>query len=155
MKEIKQTFIQDFGEAYMRFGLPKLMGHIVGLLIISGEAKSLDEITNELGVSKGPVSQIMQRLREHNLVQRVWKQGDRKDYYAAVNDIFGIAFKNQMSQIKRNLALAEKYAAILEEKDPNQDLVFTERVQEMKAFYRDMLNNFNQFYTDWSQNRNK
>lgn len=93
---IKQRFIQEFGEAYIHYGLPKLMGRIVGLLLFSGKAISLDEITTELNVSKGPVSQIMNRLRDHNLIERVWIPGDRKDYYKPHDEIFGNAFRNQM-----------------------------------------------------------
>jgi DNA-binding transcriptional regulator GbsR (MarR family) len=150
MRDIKQEFIQDFGEAYQRFGLPKLMGRIIGLLIISDTPQSLDEITEELNVSKGPVSQIMQRLRDHRLVQRVWKPGDRKDFYEAVPDIFGAAFKNQISRMKQNLLLAEKYETLLEEEKLPEDAQFAKRVGEMKNFYSQMMQSFNAFLNEWT-----
>jgi DNA-binding transcriptional regulator GbsR (MarR family) len=36
-EEIKKEIIQRFGEAYKAFGLNKLMGHVVALLIYSPE----------------------------------------------------------------------------------------------------------------------
>lgn len=154
MSEITQEFIQDFGEAYQRFGLPKLMGRIVGLLITRSEALSLDEITEELGVSKGPVSQIMGRLREHRLVQRIWKHGDRRDYYAAVDDIFGMAFRNQMALMKRNLSLAEKFGSLLEGEGSGNGH-FQARIEEMREFYTEMLESFDVFYAAWTGKREK
>jgi len=108
---IKQEFIQDFGEAYQLFGLPKLMGRIVGLMLYVNKPISLGDITNQLNVSKGPVSQMVRRLKDHNLIERVWVPGDRKDFYRAVPDIFGNAFQNQMALMGQNLSLAKKYKA--------------------------------------------
>ena len=75
IQQIKTNFIQDYGLGYQSFGLPKMMGQIVGLLLYHAEPVSLDDITEELQVSKGPVSQVMRRLRDHNLVQRAWVSG--------------------------------------------------------------------------------
>ena len=81
--QIKQQFVQDFGERYQNFGLSKLMGRIVGLLIYEEGPLSLDEIAGQLQCSKGPVSQITRRLNENGLIRKVWVPGSRRDHYAA------------------------------------------------------------------------
>jgi len=150
---IKQEFIQDFGEAYQLFGLPKLMGRIVGLLLYVNRPISLDEITSQLNVSKGPVSQIIRRLRDHNLIQRIWVPGDRKDYYQPEADIFGNAFKNHIGLMKRNLELAQKYQAKLKSSKEEENAQFKERIEEMHQFYKMMLEYFNQFLVDWQKQK--
>ncbi len=149
----KQEFIQDFGEAYHLFGLPKLMGRIVGLMLYMEKPISLDEITNQLNVSKGPVSQIIRRLRDHNLIKRIWKPGDRKDYYQPEADIFGNAFRNHKGLMKRNLELAQKYQAELKSTDSNENAAFKKRIEEMHQFYKLMLECFDKFLYDWQKQK--
>ena len=151
---LKQEFIQDFGEAYHRNGLPTLMGRIVGLLLFVNEPITLDEITKQLNVSKGPVSQVMRRLRDHNLIQRIWIPGDRKDYYQAEPDIFGNAFRNQISLIKQNLELVDKYKAKLKTDSDFEVDVFTARIEEMNQFYRLMKDHYMRFQSEWAELKN-
>jgi len=105
-EKIKREIIQSFGEAYKAFGLSKLMGHIVALMIFSPHPLSLDDICKQLKRSKGPVSQIIRRLRDKNLLRKVWVPGSRKDYYEAHPDIFENAFRNNFELIKKNKKLA-------------------------------------------------
>jgi len=152
---IKQEFIQDFGEAYYRNGLPTLMGRIVGLLLLVNRPISLDEITKQLNVSKGPVSQVMRRLRDHHLIQRIWIPGDRKDYYQAESDIFGNAFHNQVSLMKQNLALADKYKSKLKNSNDSDLDSFSERIEEMEQFYQLMDIHFSRFQDEWNEQKKK
>jgi DNA-binding transcriptional regulator GbsR (MarR family) len=145
---IKKQFIQDFGEAYVAFGLPRLMGRIVGLLLYTVQPISLDEIAAQLEMSKGPVSQIMRRLRDHGLIQRIWVPGDRKDYYQADQDIFANAFRNQMQQIKGNLMLADRYCQLAGEEEPENE-IFRSRIGEMQEFYKLMIEHYNGFLDAW------
>ena len=150
---IKQEFIQDFGEAYHRNGLPTLMGRIVGLLLFVNKPITLDEITKQLNVSKGPVSQVMRRLRDHHLIQRIWIPGDRKDYYKAESDIFGNAFRNQVTLMEQNLALVRNYqSALTSLTDPDLES-FTARMDEMDQFYKLMKEHFIRFQTEWIERK--
>ncbi len=150
-ERVKQDFIRDFGDAYLRFGLPRLMGHIVGLLLFEDRLLSLDEITVQLHVSKGPVSQVMSRLRDHGLVVRENIPGDRKDFYRASGDIFGIAFSNQADQFRRNLSLAKSYMSRLD--NAGLPETFAARVEEMTEFYTLMMEHLEQFMQAWERRR--
>lgn len=159
---LREQWIQKFGEAYQTFGLPKLMGNVVGLLLASSEPLSLDDITTQLGVSKGPVSQVMGRLRDHQLVERVNIPGNRKDFYRAVEDIFGNAFANHTELFRRNLILAQFFQMAIQD-DPNavfvaphreQDRVaFTGRVHEMEEFYSLMMKHMDAFLAEWAERK--
>ena len=148
---LKAQFIQDYGAGYQMFGHPALMGRIVGLLLYHGKPLSLTDITQELGVSKGPVSQICRRLLDHNLIQRVWKPGSRKDYYQAHPNIFGNAFMNHLALQRKNLELARKFQAALSESGTEESAAFKKNMDEMAAFYELMLERYMAFYQDWME----
>ena len=49
-------FIERMGLAFESDGLPRIAGRIFGLLLLSEDCRSLDELAAELKVSKGSVS---------------------------------------------------------------------------------------------------
>lgn len=147
--ELKNSIITDFAEAYSNFGLNPLMGRIIALLIISKDPQSLDDITEKLEMSKGPISQICRRLKERNLIESVWVPGDRKDYYKATEDIFGQAFQNQKSKMSRNIQIAKKYADIANDMDGDEERYAYRKMREMQSFYELMDQHNEQFLKAW------
>ncbi|MHB2149126.1 GbsR/MarR family transcriptional regulator [Calditrichota bacterium LG25] len=154
-EKIKQEMLQEFGHAYQAFGLNKLMGFVVALLIFSPEPLSLDEITEQLGMSKGPISQITRRLLDHNLIRRVWKPGERKNYFEIQPEIFGSAFRNNFELIKNNLRIARQLKKEVEAaNDPSLQTLHV-RLKEMETFYDLMCRHFQSFLEEWKKEREK
>lgn len=149
--QIKREMIQDFGEAYRGFGLSKLMGRVVALLLFSPGPLSLDEIAQDLEMSKGPISQITRRLRDRNLIRKIWKPGSRKDYYEVAPDIFGNAFRNNVDLIKNNITISRQLKTQVEQAD-HADLAHLERrLNEMEKFYQIMERHFRNFLDEWEE----
>lgn len=148
--EIQRDFIQDFGEAYQHFGLPKLMGRIVGLLLEEEEPLSLDEITDRLQVSKGPVSQVMRRLADRELVELIWVPGDRRHFYRAIPDIFGRAFANHAGHLEQNRHLARRFVARAEAESAELSPHFRTRLDQMERFYTLMNRHLTAFLEEWT-----
>jgi DNA-binding transcriptional regulator GbsR (MarR family) len=146
---VREEFVHDYGEAYRQFGLPRLMGHVVALLLTEPGPISLDEITEQLQVSKGPVSQVMRRLRDHGLVEKRWVPGSRRDHYRATPDIFGQAFANHAALLRANLELARKYADVARERAGAVDDHFLARIAEMERFYELMSGHLDAFLEEW------
>lgn len=154
-ERIKKEIIQNFGHAYRAFGLSKLMGHVVALLISSPEPLSLDEICKNLGRSKGPISQIMKRLRDRNLIRRVWHENSRKDYYEIQPEIFENAFRNNFELIKSNTRLAKQLKSLVA-KEKNSNLnTLKNRLTEMHRFYQLTEKHYNNFLDEWEVEREK
>lgn len=147
--KLTQQIIADFAEGYSNFGLNPLMGRIVGLLIISEEPQSLDDIVAKLEMSKGPISQICRRLKERGLIEKVWIPGDRKDYYKAADDIFGKAYANQVNKMQDNIEIAEKYLAQAQTMNTQDAAFISRQMKVMKAFYELMNEYNNQFMQAW------
>ncbi len=153
--KVKLEIIQNFGYAYKAFGLSKIMGHVVALLVFSPEPLSLDEICENLHRSKGPVSQLMKRLRDKNLIRRVWQPSGRKDYYEIQPEIFENAFRNNFELVKSNTRLAKSLKDSVQ-KESNKSLNrLKERLTEMEIFYTLMEKHFENFLTEWSKERKK
>jgi len=150
-EKIKREIIQSFGEAYKAFGLSKLMGHIVALMIFSPHPLSLDDICKQLKRSKGPVSQIIRRLRDKNLLRKVWVPGSRKDYYEAHPDIFENAFRNNFDLIKKNKKLAAELKQKAKKSDHEAISEILKRLDEMEKFYTVMVENFQDFLDKWNK----
>jgi DNA-binding transcriptional regulator GbsR (MarR family) len=151
--ELQQDFIQDFGEAYQQFGLPRLMGRIVGLLLQAADPISLDEIASRLHVSKGPVSQVVRRLSDRGLISQVWVPGDRRHFYRAAADIFGQAFSNHTELLEQNLHLARRYVERTEKHDGGTPEHFRVRLDEMERFYTMMNRHLRAFLEEWRSSR--
>jgi HTH-type transcriptional regulator, glycine betaine synthesis regulator len=68
-------------------GLPKSIGEIYGLLYISPEPLSFDEILSRLQISKGSTSQGLKILRSLGAVRAVYVAGARRDYFVAETEL--------------------------------------------------------------------
>lgn len=154
-EKIKHEVIKNFGVAYRAFGLSKLMGHIVALLIHSPVPVSLEEIAKSLHRSKGPVSQIMRRLRDRNLIRRVWQPTSRKDFYEINPEIFENAYRNNLELVKSNTRLARQLKSVVS-KEKNSNLESLKmRLTEMEKFYEIMEKHHENFLKEWSKERDK
>uniref|UniRef100_A0A832G8B2 HTH-type transcriptional regulator n=2 Tax=Ignavibacterium album TaxID=591197 RepID=A0A832G8B2_9BACT len=155
-EKIKKELIQRFGDAYKAFGLNKLMGHIIALLLFSPQPLSLDEITKQLGRSKGPISQIVRRLRDKRLIRKAWMpENNRKDYYEIEPEVFEHAFRNNLELIKNNKRIATQLKEKIRSANKQSLETINIRMKEMEMFYSLMEDHFNAFLTEWSKERAK
>ena len=89
MDRATAIFVEGMGAATAASGvLTQLQGRIFGYLYLHPAPVSLDEITTELGISKGNVSVNIRGLVEWHLVRRVSVPGSRKDHYEAATDFW-------------------------------------------------------------------
>lgn len=59
---LKSDLIERFGDIYETYGLQRLKGLLVGLLLTHDEPLSLDDMVERLGRSKGPISTTVREL---------------------------------------------------------------------------------------------
>ena len=67
-------------------GLPPIAGRIFALLLLSEEALSLDQLSEELGVSKASASTNARLLAQFHLAEPVRRTGSRRDYSRTADD---------------------------------------------------------------------
>jgi DNA-binding transcriptional regulator GbsR (MarR family) len=91
LDRVRSTFVDGMGAAAATSGvLNQLQGRIFGLLYLSPEPLTLDEIAAELQQSKSNISINVQGLLEWHLVRRVKREGSRKDYHEAATDFWRV-----------------------------------------------------------------
>lgn len=155
-EKIRREMIQRFGDAYKAFGLNKLMGHIVALLIYSPEPVSLGDIAKHLHRSKGPVSQILKRLRDRKLIRKAWSpENNRQDFYEIEPEIFENAFRNNLELIKNNVRIAKQLKTVVKSAKAAELGTLKIRMEEMDAFYVLMEQHYRNFLNEWIQKREK
>ena len=88
-------------------GLPRIAGRIYGLMLVSEDALSLDEIAESLSVSKASVSTDTRLLERMGFIERVSKPGDRKDYYQHTEGSFERAIAERIRRMHELASLIE------------------------------------------------
>jgi DNA-binding transcriptional regulator GbsR (MarR family) len=83
-----EEFVERMGLALETDGLPRIAGRIFGFLLVSEEARSLDELAAQLRVSKGSASTNARLLEQRGLVEQICRPADRRDYYRVRPDLF-------------------------------------------------------------------
>ncbi len=90
LEEARQNFIQGMSRISHFWGFPKAMGAIYGAIYLSENLVSLDELVEQVGVTKGAVSTNVRTLERLGMVHKKVQLGDRKDYYTAETDFWKI-----------------------------------------------------------------
>lgn len=75
--------IQVFVDGGKVLGLPRSIGEIYGLLFISPDPLSLDDLVERLGISKGSASQGLRALKTLGAVREITLEHSRRCHYQA------------------------------------------------------------------------
>ena len=94
-------FIETMGLALESDGLPRIAGRIFGLLLVSEDARSLDDLAAELRVSKGSVSTNTRLLEQRGVLEQVSRPADRRDYYRVPRDLFSHTMGQRLARWQR------------------------------------------------------
>jgi len=79
--------IEVGGRTSQDLGLGRIVGQILVYLYLRNGDCPLDQIGEDLGLSKASVSVAVRQLESLGLLRRAWKKGDRKSYYRTADDI--------------------------------------------------------------------
>ncbi len=88
LREVEDEFVRLWHAMSSLWGISPTMAEIHGLLYITGQAMSMDDIMARLAISRGNVSMNLSKLLEWGLVRRTHKRGNRRDYYESLSDVW-------------------------------------------------------------------
>ena len=88
LQALREQFIQSAGHASQMLGFGRIIGQIYMHIYFAREPVSLDDLTRDLGISKGSASMAVRQLEVWGALRRISVKGDRKDYYEP-RDEFG------------------------------------------------------------------
>lgn len=151
LSALERDLVEEFGNIYEAYGLKRLKGLIVGLLLTQTEPVSLDDMTTLLRRSKGPISSAVRELASIGLIRKVEGPENRRDYYVAHPDLFYNNFKFNMATVRKNRATADRFLAAMQEDDAVRHDVAMQNMERMRAFYTLMETFYEGFSAEWER----
>jgi DNA-binding transcriptional regulator GbsR (MarR family) len=140
--------VEAGGRTAQTFGVSRLLGQIYTLLYLKNEPLSLDQLVEELQVSKASVSIACRQLHAFGAVRRVGVRGDRRDFYEAVQDVRGLLQHGLLPAVEKKLNSArvqiEKCRALLAESNEPETAHLLQRLdeaEERRAKVNDLIRN--------------
>ena len=147
--QAREHFIQGLSRISYFWGFPKAMGAIFGAIYLSPDSITLDELVEQVGISKGAASTNVRNLERLGMIHKQYKVGDRKDYYIAETDFWrivkGILKEREKNEFDLALKSVGESLAIVNalnkgKKENAMAVLYDERMQAMKNFF-DSLDN--------------
>lgn len=134
--EARNKFIQSWGALGSQWGINKTMAQIHALLMITPEALSMEEIMEELQISRGNASMNLRGLMDWGLVYKEFKAGERREYFIAEKNVEDMAVKiareRSKREIKPALKILKEVSAIKD--NSNQAKQFVKQTADLYAF---------------------
>ena len=90
LEDCKAEFINRWGVMGSQWGINRTMAQVHALLMISPDPLSTDQVMEELEISRGNAHTSLKELVGWNLLTILTKKGDRKEYFEAEKDVWGI-----------------------------------------------------------------
>ena len=142
-------FIDRMGLALESDGLPRIAGRIFGLLLLSEDCRSLDELAEELGVSKASVSTNARLLEQRGVLERNCRPSDRRDYYRVPLDLFRHTMVQRLARWQRfHEAIGEARTSL-----PIRSRKVLHRLEEYEAAYAFMSEVIQEGLARWRNKR--
>lgn len=107
-KEAKNKFVQTWGALGSQWGINKTMAQIHALLMIAPEPLSMEDIMEELQISRGNASMNLRALMDWGIVYKEYKQGERREFFTGEKDLDELAVKIAQERSKREIKPALK-----------------------------------------------
>ena len=82
------AFVRAWGEMGSQWGVPRTMAQVHALLWLLGRPLNTDELMERLDISRGNASMTLRTLVDWGMITRAHNAKDRKDYYAAEQDVW-------------------------------------------------------------------
>jgi HTH-type transcriptional regulator, osmoprotectant uptake regulator len=142
----KRRFAEDVARLLTPWGVPPVAARLYGHLLLCPHPVSLDQIIEDLGISKSSASVAARLLESYTLAHRHREPGTKRALYAVADD-----YEAMIQQQNRLLdALAEQLTAgagIVPSRDVNA------RLEEMAEFYRVMRGAMEDAMGRWKRDR--
>ena len=143
---VNDSTVAGLGRLARFFGFSEVMGRLYGTLLLSPEPLSLDDLAEQLQISKGSVSMNMRALERWGMAHEVWMRGERKKYYEAEPDLWQV-IRNVLNGRERRevqVALEVLHESVDKLKAAEGELSPEER--ELAAFYLQRMDDLQAFF---------
>ena len=144
-KEAKHKFINTWGSLGSLWGINKAMAQIQALLFITKEPLSMEDIMEELKISRGNTSMNLRQLMDWGIVTKELIAGERKEFFTTEKDVQEltrvIAKERSRREIKPVIKLLKDVANIENTSPEAEELIKqTKALHELTKTADEMIN---------------
>nr|WP_078430747.1 GbsR/MarR family transcriptional regulator [Alkalihalobacterium alkalinitrilicum] len=149
LENIHYRIIEQITTNMKLYGVPSTVGRLLGTIYYNRKPMTLDEMTEEIGMSKTRMSQAIRELTELNLAEKVFEKGVRKDIYTVEQDYYqtfiSLFSSNWRKGISMNQTFQKKIIAELKQiiEDENSDKETVEKAKEYLTETNEVLGFYN------------
>jgi DNA-binding transcriptional regulator GbsR (MarR family) len=141
LTSLQQQVVDFFVDGVRVLGLPRSLGEIYGLLFITPDPLSLDDLVRVLGISKGSASQGLRTLRTLGAVREASGNGDRRTYYEPAVDLKRLVGGFIREQVRPHMESGKSKLQALSETanltpDPAEREFVTDRIKRLEAWMK-------------------
>ncbi|MCB0697555.1 MAG: transcriptional regulator, partial [Chitinophagaceae bacterium] len=138
VEQAKQEFIQSWGVLGTQWGINRTMAQIHALLLVSAEPLCADDVMEQLQISRGNTNTNIRELIDWQLVYKVLKQGERKEFFIAEKDIWKVAMRIIKERKKKEfdplLETVSQLQVIDGGKNSKEGKAFLKTMQSIESF---------------------
>ncbi|MFW6066758.1 MAG: GbsR/MarR family transcriptional regulator [Myxococcota bacterium] len=139
-----EALVSDAIGRLMEFwGFKRNMGRIWTILFLSEAPLSAKELQERLRLSAGSVSMTLKELQRWGVVQRVWIQGERRDYFAPEGNLWKMVSRvlneRERAEILQAIERMEEALDFLHGKARSADPVERSRAELQRERIRQLL----------------
>ena len=88
LEQIRAEISSGIAKTMDIYGVTPSVGQLYATLYFSEEPMTLDQLREELGMSKTSMSTGVRKLESNKMVRKIWKKGVRKHLYQGETDFF-------------------------------------------------------------------
>ena len=141
LSQIERQVVTLFADGVKVAGLPRSLGEIYGLLFLTRDPLSLDDLVGRLQISIGSASQGLKFLRTLGAIQEVDGPDARRTYYQADIKLKKLVGGFIREQLRPHLDSGKERLRALEaevnlEEDPAQRSFYDERVKKLERWLK-------------------
>lgn len=118
-QEAKEKFISTWGSLGSLWGINKAMAQIQSLLFISTKPLSMEDIMEDLKISRGNTSTNLRQLMDWGIVTKILVPGERKEYFTTEKDVQElariIAIERSRREIKPVIKILDEVSTITDD----------------------------------------
>src|SRR6187402_1069082 len=155
-KEAKNKFVQTWGALGSQWGINKTMAQIHALLMVSHEPVSMEDIMEELQISRGNASMNLRALMDWGIVYKEYKAGERREFFTAEKDLDELAVKIAQERSKREikpaLKVLKEVSSSMKDEKSTEARHFTEQTTKLYDFVLkadNMLEKATEYKDNW------
>src|SRR4051812_37479069 len=139
IREAELLAADAIGDIIEHWGFRKVLGRVWTVLFLSAEPLPASVIGERLSMSAGAVSMSLTELQRWGVVHRIWRPGERKEFFAAETDFWRMISK-VFDERERLLAESvrnrlERAVSLLQKTTPSAESArAVDRVNRLLAF---------------------